>query len=183
MIIKGNVIKIEGSNLNADTAMGWYLGMDALPREEIAGKFMSGISPDIAAKVKPGDILVCGRNFGYGKVHTALFTAMEALGVQYIVAESFATQIIQTGLMFGGNFVEVPGILDKVSMGDEIEVDTAAAVVKNITTGETIEGKPFPPFLQEVMADGGQMRHLGKKVYMQKMAGAGDAGAKKKISK
>lgn len=170
MIIKGNVIKIEGSNLNADTAMGWYLGMDALPPQEIAGRFMSGISPDIAATVKSGDILVCGKNFGYGKVHQALFTAMGVLGVQYIIAESFATQVIQSGLMFGGNFVEVPDILSKVSMGDEIEVDTVAAVVKNLSTGEVIEGKPFPPFIQQVMEDGGQMRHLGKVVYMKKMA-------------
>lgn len=108
MIIKGNVIKIEGNNLNADTAMGWYLGMDALPPQEIAAKFMSGVSPEIAATVKEGDILVCGRNFGYGKVHQALFTAMGALGVKYIVAESFATQIIQTGLMFGGTSWRFP---------------------------------------------------------------------------
>lgn len=173
MAVTGKAIKIEGSHVNADTAMGWYLGMDGLPKEEIAAKFMSGVDPDIAANVSAGDMLVCGRDFGYGKVHTSIFTAMEVLQVSCIIAESFATQMVQTGLMFGAVLVEVPGITDKVSMGDELEVDTAAAVVKNLTTGEIIVGKPFPPFLQEVMADGGQMRHLGKKIYMQKMAGSG----------
>lgn len=172
MILKGNVIKIEGSNLNADTAMGWYLGMDGLPPQEIAAKFMSGISEDIAGRVKPGDILVCGRNFGYGKVHTSLFTAMGVLGVEYIVAESLATQIIQTGLMFGGKFLEVPGIMDVVSDGDEIEIDTDTTEVKNLTTGVTITGKPFPAYVQEVMADGGHFKHLGKKIYMEKMMAA-----------
>lgn len=57
-------------------------------------------------------------------------------------------------------------------MGDEIEVDTNSAIVKNLTTGETIEGKPFPPFLQQVMADGGQMRHLGKIIYIRNMMNA-----------
>lgn len=173
MAVTGKAIKIEGAHVNADTAMGWYLGMDALPKEEIAAKFLSGVDPDIAANVSPGDMLVCGKDFGYGKVHTSIFTAMEVLQVSCIVAESFATQMVQTGLMFGATLVEVPGISEKVSMGDELEVDIANAVVKNLTTGETIEGKPFPPFLQEVMADGGQMRHLGKKVYMQNMAGKG----------
>ena len=173
MKFTGKAIKIEGAHVNADTAMGWYLGMDGLPKEEIAAKFMSGISPDIAASVSEGDMLVCGKDFGYGKVHTSLFTAMGELKVSCIVAESFATQMVQTGLMFGATLVEVPGISEKVSMGDLLEVDTATAVVKNLTTGETIEGKTFPPFLQEVMADGGQMRHLGKKLYMQKMSGAG----------
>lgn len=172
MTATGKAIKIEGIHVNADTAMGWYLGMDGLPKEEIAKKFMSGVSEDIAANVSEGDMLVCGKDFGYGKVHQALFTAMTELKVSCIIAESFATQMVQTGLMFGATLVEVPGIMEKVTMGDQLEVDTAAAVVKNLTTGETIKGNPFPLFLQEVMADGGQMRHLGKQVYMQKMAGA-----------
>lgn len=170
MVNTGKAIRIEGSHINADTAMGWYLGMDALPKEEIAKKFMSGVSEEIAANVSAGDMLVCGRDFGYGKVHQALFTAMTELKISCIVAESFATQMVQTGLMFGATLVEVPGIMDKVSMGDELEVDSQTATVKNLTTGETIEGKPFPPFLQEVMADGGQFRHLGKMIFMQKMA-------------
>ena len=180
MTVTGKAIRIEGAHVNADTAMGWYLGMDALPKEEIAQKFMSGVSPDIAETVSEGDMLVCGRDFGYGKVHTSIFTAMTELKVSCIVAESFATQMVQTGLMFGATLVEVPGILEKVSMGDTLEVDTSGAVVKNLTTGETIEGKPFPPFLQEVMADGGQMRHLGKKVYMQKMMAAQAGGGRQK---
>ena len=177
MTVNGKAIRIEGEHINADTAMGWYLGMDALPKEEIAGKFMSGISEDIAGKVQPGDMLVCGRDFGYGKVHTALFTAMTELKISCIVAESFATQMVQTGLMFGATLVEVPGILDRVSMGDELEVDTAAATVRNLTTGEMIEGKPFPPFLQEVMAAGGQIQHLGRRIYMQKIANATGKGS------
>lgn len=169
VISKGHVIKIEGTNLNADTAMGWYLGMDGLPPQEIAAKFMSGISEEIAGRVQPGDILVCGRNFGYGKVHTSLFTAMGVLGVEYIVAESLATQIIQTGLMFGGKFLEVPGIMDIVSDGDEIEINTETAEVKNLTTNVSIVGKPFPKYVQDVMSDGGHFKHLGKKIYIQKM--------------
>lgn len=177
MVFTGKAIKIDGAHVNADTAMGWYLGMDALPKEEIAAKFMSGISEEIAASVSAGDMLVCGKDFGYGKVHTALFTAMAQLQVSCIVADSFATQMVQTGLMFGAKLVEVPGILDKVSMGDSLEVDPQTATVRNLTTGETIEGKPFPPFLQEVMMDGGQFRHLGKQIYMKNMAGVGAVAA------
>jgi 3-isopropylmalate/(R)-2-methylmalate dehydratase small subunit len=161
---KGNVILIQGEHVNVDTAMGWYLGMDALPPAEIATKFMAGNNPDIPKIVKQGDILVCGKDFGYGKVHGALFSAMKVLGITCIVAESFATQLIQTALMFGSYLVEAPGILQNVGMGDEIEVDVESAEVINITKNKTIEGKKFPPFLIEVMNSGGQMGYLARKI-------------------
>jgi len=69
-ILQGKAVTISGDHLNADRAMGWYLGMDALPPEEIAQKFMAGIDPSIISVVEKGDILVCGRNFGFGKVTT-----------------------------------------------------------------------------------------------------------------
>lgn len=168
IIFSGHAITIPGSNVNADMAMGWYLGMDALQPQEIAAKFMSGVDPDIARKVARGDILVCGRNFGYGKVHTSLFTAMKVLGMKCIVAESFSTQMVQTALNMGVYLVEVPSILDAVDFGDEIEVDVEKAAVVNRTKGVTIQGKPFPPFLVEVMQSGGQVGHLAKVVMARR---------------
>lgn len=168
IIFRGHAITIPGSNVNADTAMGWYLGMDALPPQEIAAKFMSGIDPSIAGKVAQGDILVCGENFGYGKVHASFFTAMKALGIKCIVAESFSTQMVQTALNMGVYLVEVPGILDTVDFGDEIEVDVEKATVIDRTKGATIQGKPFTPFLLEVMQSGGQMGRLARMVMAQR---------------
>jgi len=164
IMFKGNVIKIERPHLNLDMAMGWYLGMDVLPPEEIASKFMIVVNPEIPKIVKKGDILVGGRNFGFGKIHNAFFTAMKVNEMKCIVAESFSTQLVQTALMFGLFLVECPGILENVDMGDEIEVDVENAIIKNITKNKTVEGKKFPPFLIEVMKSGGQMGYLARKI-------------------
>jgi 3-isopropylmalate/(R)-2-methylmalate dehydratase small subunit len=168
-LIKGSAIVINGVHINVDTAMGWYVGMDSLPQEEIASQFMSGVDPKIAAIVKKGDILVGGRNFGYGKAHGAFFTALGFLGIRCIVAESFSTQIIQSGLgSYGGPgqdlfFVECPAILEKVTTGDVLEVDAPRAIVQNKTKNITVQGKPFPEFLVNVMLAGGQMGFVRQK--------------------
>lgn len=168
MMQKGHAITIPGTNLNADTAMGWYLGMDGLPPEEIASQFMAGIDPEIAKLTKNGDILVCGKNFGYGKVHQALYTAMRVLDLKCIVAESFSTQLIQSAMNGNVFLVEIPDILNSVKMGDEIEVDVETATLTNLTQNKVIKGKPFPPFMLEVMKSGGQMAYLARKVMMRK---------------
>jgi 3-isopropylmalate/(R)-2-methylmalate dehydratase small subunit len=174
VILKGNAITISGEHLNADTAMGWYVGMDTLPAAEIASKFMSGIDPHIAQNVKKGDILVCGRNFGYGKAHDAFFTAMKFLGIECIVAESFSTQLIQSAIgSYGGAgkapfLVECPNLLKNVAMGDFIEVDCESATVKNETQKNTLHGNPFPEFLVNIMKAGGQLEFVKQKMKAMK---------------
>ena len=170
IILKGNAITIPGEHLNADTAMGWYLGMDAQPPEEIASKFMSGIDAEIAKTAQAGDILVCGRNFGYGKVHQAFFTAMQVLDIKCIVAESFSTQLVQSAMNGGTYLVECPGVLHKVKKGDVLEVDVETATVANLTQNIELIGKPWPPFVLDIMKSGGYMRHLAMKVAMNKQA-------------
>ena len=169
MQFKGNAIVIPGQHTNADTAMGWYLGFDSLPPEEIAARFMSGIDPDIAKNARSGDILVGGENFGFGKVHGSFFKAMRTIGIQCIVAQSFSTQMVQTALMQPNTFlVESPSILSGVNMGDEIEVDLDTAETRNLTQGTVIPGKEFPPFLVDVMKAGGQVGYLARKIARQK---------------
>ncbi len=167
--LKGNAIVIQGAHINADTAMGWYLGMDSLPANEIAAKFMIGINPEIPKMAKQNDILVGGRNFGFGKVHGSFFTALKAIGISCIVAESFSTQLLQSGLQYP-NFllVEVPGILNSVEMGDDIEVDWETADVRNISKNTEIKGNKFPPYLVEVMKSSGQMGMLARKMAARK---------------
>ncbi len=167
-IQKGNAICISGNHMNADTAMGWYLGMDALPPEQIAAKFMSGIDTEISKQAQKGDILVCGRNFGYGKVHQSLYTAMTAIGIRCIVAESFSTQLVQSAFNGSTLLVEVPDILQHVNMGDALEVDIITATVKNLTQNTILTGKTMPPYIIEVMMAGGYMRHMMGKIMAKR---------------
>lgn len=161
---KGNAIIVQGEHVNADTVMGWYLGMDGLPPQELASKFLAGYNPEISKIAKKDDILVCGRDFGFGKVHNALWTAMRTIGIKCIVAESFSTQMIQSGLLNGVFLAECPDVLQAVNMGDEIEVDIENSAIYNITRNERIAGKKTPQFLIDVMNAGGQIGYLARKV-------------------
>ncbi len=173
LLFQGNAIVIPGDNVNADTAMCWSLGVDSLPPAEMAKQFMKGINPAIAERAKKDDIMVCGKNFGYGKTHMMLFTAMKEIDIRCIVAESFATQIIQTCLNVpGGNvmLVECPEILSKVEDGDMLEVDPETAVVRNLTQNTEIQGKPFPEYTYNVMKNGGYFANIYKNIMMQRAA-------------
>ncbi|MDO4328135.1 MAG: hypothetical protein Q4C66_02215 [Lachnospiraceae bacterium] len=162
-IYKGNALVAPGNHVNADTAMGWYIGMDALPPQEIAAKFMQTVEPAIAGLAKADDILVCGRNFGYGKVHSSFLIAVKTIGIRCIVAESFSTQMFNNLKSEGIAFVECPGILDKVNMSDLLEVNFAEGSVKNLTKGEEYQGLAPSAFILEVMQSGGMMPYLAKK--------------------
>lgn len=169
----GNAIVIARENVNADTAMCWSLGVDSLTPAEQAKLFMKGVDPTIAERAKKDDILVCGKNFGFGKTHMLLFTAMKEIGIKCIVAESFATQIIQTCMNIPGGstmLVECPNIVQAVADGDLIEVDPETATVRNLTQGTEIVGKPFPPYTYNVMKNGGYFANLYRELMMKRAA-------------
>lgn len=170
LLFEGDVILIPGENINADTAMCWSLGIDSLPPAELAKQFMKGVDPSIADRAKANDILVCGKNFGFGKTHQMLFTAMKEIGIQCIVAESFATQLIQTALNGSTFLVECPDISKAVTDGDHIIVDPEKAVIKNVTKGTEISGKPFPPYMYNVMKNGGYIASIMRKFMMKQKA-------------
>lgn len=162
---RGKAIVVRGEHMNLDTAMGWYLGMDSLPADEIRAKFMGGIDPQIPKIAGKGDILVCGRDFGFGKIHSSFYVALQAIGISCIVAESFSTQMVQTALGRPKVYLcECPNILSHIDMGDEIAVDVEAARIENLTKDVVIEGRKLPPYLIEVMKAGGSFAHLAKRM-------------------
>lgn len=162
-IYRGSALVVPGSNINTDTAMDWFVGMEGLAPEEIASKFMCNADASLAKLAKPGDILVCGKNFGYGKVHSCFFIAFKTLKLSCIVAESFSSQIFAKLKVEGIPFVECPGIASKVKTGTQLEVHFAEAVVKDLTADQEYTGNVLPPYILEVMQSGGIMSYLAKK--------------------
>lgn len=168
MRFSGNAITIQGEHINADSAMGWYLGMDALPPGEIAARFMVGCDKTIAGTVQKGDILVCGRDFGFGKIHNSFWTALNYIGIDCIVAESFSTQMLQMAIKNGKYLIECPHVLSFLKKGEHMEADLELAEIQRTATGEILRGKPMPEFLVKVMLEGGQQGFLKKRI-MQKL--------------
>jgi 3-isopropylmalate/(R)-2-methylmalate dehydratase small subunit len=167
LVVTGDAICIPLNHVNADVAMGWYMGMDSLPPSEIASKFFSGIDPNIARIAKRGDILVCGGNFGYGKVHTAFSIALAEIGISCFVAESFSTTFFKDGLSNGYLLAECHGLMENISTGDRIEVDFEKSVIRNITRDSMLQGIPLPSFPLEVMRDGGYANNFLKRFQVE----------------
>jgi 3-isopropylmalate/(R)-2-methylmalate dehydratase small subunit len=139
------------------------MGMDSLPPNEIATKFFSGVDPEIATIAKNGDILVCGKNFGYGKVHSAFTIALAEIGIKCFVAESFSTMFFKEALSNGYLLVECPGIAANISTGDTLEVDVEKSIISNISSGTVLQGVPLPAYPLEGMKDGGYVNNFLKR--------------------
>lgn len=132
------------------------------PIETIAEHVFEPIAPDFHDAFEAGDVVVAGENFGSGSSRETAPKAMQVKGVSTVVAESFARLFYRNAVAIGLPVVTAPGITDVVSDGDEIVVDLEAGVVRNETTGESVETEPMSPALRSVYDAGGLLEHYDR---------------------
>ncbi len=150
---------VFGDDLNTD-AMAPGLYMKA-PLEELARHCLESVDPDFAANVREGDVLVAGDNLGVGSSREQAVQALKALGIRALVARSLAGIFHRNALNFGLVAVACPQA-GRIRPGDRIEVDARAGRVVNRTRGEEYACDALPPFLLEMIEDGGLVAHLEK---------------------
>lgn len=152
---------VFGDNVDTDAlAPGRYMksGID-----EIARHCLESLDPAFAAAVKPGDIVVAGRNFGTGSSREQAAEALKHLGVVAIVAESFAGLFFRNSLNLG-----LPALAcaeaKRIRPGDRLRLDFREATLSSLTSGETFACEPIPPHLMQMVSDGGLLAHLEKRL-------------------
>ena len=128
--------------------------------KELAAHCMEDIDADFAKRVKAGDVIVAGRNFGCGSSREHAPLAIKTSGVACVVAATFARIFYRNALNIGLPILECPDAADAVSAGDEVSVDLETGVVTDETTGRSFRAEPFPPFMQELIAAGGLASYL-----------------------
>ena len=128
--------------------------------DELARLAMKDQDPDFAARVRRGDLLVGGRNFGYGHPHYPPLRAMRHLGIAGIVAESFSPGFWRGEISMAFPLVAAEGILAAVQRWDEIEVDWAAGNVVNHTRGATLRFAPLALADRQMLECGGLVGYL-----------------------
>ena len=128
--------------------------------DELAGLAMNGYDPDFQATVQSGDLLVGNHNFGYGHPHYPPMIAMRKLGIAGVIAESFSPGYWRGEIAMGFPQAACPGILSAVSRWDELEVDWAEQVVRNLTTGKQLEMEPLPEADRLMLDAGGLIGYL-----------------------
>jgi 3-isopropylmalate dehydratase small subunit len=113
------------------------------------------VHPCFAAEVRPGDVVVAGRNFGCGSRRETAPERLRALGVGCVVVESLARTFLRNAVAVGLPVFVCPGTTAVVRDGDPVEVDLSAGRVTNLRTGEAVQGNPLPPLLREILSAGG----------------------------
>ncbi|EHP83874.1 Isopropylmalate/citramalate isomerase small subunit [Methanotorris formicicus] len=161
-IIKGRVWKF-GDNIDTDAILpARYLVYTT--EEELAKFAMTGADPDFPKKVKKGDIIVGGKNFGCGSSREHAPIGLKGAGISLVIAESFARIFYRNAINIGLPLLECKDISKHVKEGDILEVDLDKGTIKNLTTGEELKAQKLPEFMMEILNDGGLMPHLKKKL-------------------
>lgn len=162
---------VFGDNIDTDLlAPGPYMRESV---EVLASHCLEAIDPDFAGDVKPGDIVVGGNSFGIGSSREQAVQSLVHLGVGAIVATSFARIFYRNALNFGLPALTCPEL--KAERGDDIEVRPAEGLVINHTRGEEYECESIPPELMDIVAVGGLMPWLARKLNAEAKA-AGKIG-------
>ena len=162
MSLRGQVWKF-GADVDTDAIIpARYLS--ATDPAELASHAMEGIAPEIHQQVKPGDIIVADKNFGCGSSREHAPLALKAAGIACLIAKSFGRIFYRNSFNLGLPLLESAEAAEGVSAGDTLEVDPASGRIKNLTTGAEYQARPIPPFMQELLNDGGLMQHVMKKV-------------------
>jgi 3-isopropylmalate/(R)-2-methylmalate dehydratase small subunit len=125
---------------------------------------LEDLDPGFAAKVRPGDMIVAGANFGCGSSREHAPLAIKAAGVSVVIAKSFARIFYRNSFNIGLPILESAEAAAAVADGDELEVDLAAGRIKDLTTGAEFSASPLPEFMQELINDGGLIAHTQKRL-------------------
>lgn len=131
--------------------------------DELAAHCMEDIDKDFINKMKKGDIIVAGKNFGCGSSREHAPISIKAAGVSCVIAESFARIFYRNCINIGLPIFESSQAAREIKDGDEIEVDSSQGIIMNITQGKQYHIKPLPPFIQEIISSNGLIPWVKKK--------------------
>lgn len=149
-----------GDDISTDLiAPGRYFHLRSnLP--ELAKHVLEDADPEFASKVKPGDIVVGGRNFGLGSSREHAPTIMKIAGVGAVLAKSFARIFFRNSINIGLPVLTCD--TDKIDEGDMLEIDLRKGVVRNLTKNLEISFNPLPEVMIKILSDGGLVDHITK---------------------
>jgi len=161
MIFTGTVYRF-GDDVDTDAIIpARYLNTS--DPQELKKHCMEDADPDFPSKVRPGDIIVAGKNFGCGSSREHAPIAIKFSGVSCVIASSFARIFFRNSFNMGLPIFECEEASNDIDEGHKIEVDADSGVINNLTTGRQYKAKPIPPFMQELIADGGLIEHIRKR--------------------
>jgi len=151
-----------GDNIDTDVIIpARYLHIH--DKKELSKYCMRDIDPDFSSKVKPGDIIVGGNNFGCGSSREHAPLVILESGISCVIAKSFAGIFYRNSINIGLPILECPDACDRISEGDDVDVDFDNGIITNITKNETYTAEPFPEFVMDIISAGGLLSYIRNK--------------------
>ena len=158
MNAKGTVFKY-GDNIDTDVIIpARYLNTQSAA--ELAAHCMEDIDRTFVNRVKAGDIMVGGENFGCGSSREHAPVAIKAAGIDCVIAKSFARIFYRNAINIGLAILECPEASAEIAGGDEVQVDFDTGVITDVTTGRQYQAQPFPPFIKEIIRQNGLLNSI-----------------------
>ena len=163
MILKGRVWKF-GDDIDTDAIIpARYLNTS--DPEELARHVMEDADKDFPARVRKGDIIVAGKNFGCGSSREHAPISIKAAGIQAVIAKSFARIFYRNSFNIGLPIFESRDAADGIREGETVEIDADKGTIRNVSRGEEYTAEVIPPFMQELIAAGGLIEWTRRKIH------------------
>lgn len=160
MNVQGKAIKY-GDNVDTDVIIpARYL--NTADAKELAAHCMEDIDKEFVNKVKKGDIMVGGANFGCGSSREHAPLAIKTSGISCVIAKTFARIFYRNAINIGLAIMECPEASENIADGDEVAIDFDTGVITNKTKNETYQAEPFPEFIKEIIHANGLLNSLKK---------------------
>ena len=175
MHIKGRAWTF-GRNINTDLIYPKIWFRPTYEPGEMASHLMVGIDEEFPKKLKCGDVIVGGQNFGCGSSREEAAAAMKEAGIGAVVAPSFGRIYTRNCINVGLPIVISPGIDEHVTQGDEIEIDLAEGYIRNLRSGYEARLPPMAPESLRLIQDGG-IANYTRRVLEERRKASGAAPA------
>lgn len=160
--MEGKAIKY-GDNVDTDVIIPARFLNTSDPKE-LASHCMEDIDKDFKNKVKPGDIMIAGYNFGCGSSREHAPIAIKESGISCVIAKSFARIFYRNAINIGLPILECPDAASEIEDGDTVSVDLETGIIKDITKGIEFKSQPFPEFIKKIIECGGLINYVKEKV-------------------
>ncbi len=160
--IRGRAWKF-GRNVDTDAIIPARHCNTANPHE-LALHCMEDADPGFVRKMRRGDLIVADSNFGCGSSREVAPLTIKAAGVSAVIAKSFARIFFRNAINIGLPILECPQAVDEICEGDEVEVEPAAGIIRNLTTSAQYQATPFPAFLRRIIELGGLLAYAEERL-------------------
>ena len=158
MEVKGFAHKY-GDNVDTDVIIP-ARHLNTADHKELAAHCMEDIDAAFVKKVKPGDIMIGGFNFGCGSSREHAPIAIKESGISCVIAKTFARIFYRNAINIGLPILECEEASEKIQAGDQVSINFDTGLITNLTRGESYQALPFPAFIKEIMDKGGLLNSI-----------------------